>query len=79
MLGHWWWRIGIGALLGQRRLRNSRAFAGQCCWVIGVGALVGRWHCKGDCADALVSEGRDLTINLRGGRRGEGGRGEGGG
>ena len=62
-------------LLGWRRLRDSRAFAMQCCRVVGVGALVGWWHCHGVSACALVAEGRDLTINLRGGRRREGGGG----
>ncbi len=37
----------------------------------------GRWHCHSIGAGALVSEGRDLTINLKGERRGEGGGGRG--
>ncbi len=72
MLVHWWWRIGVGASLGRRRLRNSGAFAGQCCRVVGIGALVGRCCCHGIGAGTQVLEGRDLTINLRGGGRGEG-------
>ncbi len=72
MLVLWWQRIGVGASLGRLRLRNSGAFAGQCCRVVGVGALVGQWSCHGIGAGALVSEGRDLSINLSGGRRGEG-------
>jgi hypothetical protein len=73
MLVCWWQRIGVGALLGQRWLRDSGAFARGCCQVICVGALVGWWHCHIIGTGMLVLEGRDLTINLRGGRRGEGG------
>jgi hypothetical protein len=72
MLGRWWRGIGVRASLRRRRLCDSGAFAGQCFRVVGVGALVGWWRCHGVGADALVSEGRDLTINLRGVRRGEG-------
>jgi hypothetical protein len=72
MLVHRWQRIGVGARMGRRQLHDSRAVAGQCCRVAGVGALVGRCHCHGVGAGAQVSKGKDLTINLRGGRRGEG-------
>jgi hypothetical protein len=73
MLGRWWQQIGVGQSLGWRWLCNSGAFAKRCCWVVGVGPLVGRWRCYSIGAGALVLEERDSTINLRGGRRGEGG------
>jgi hypothetical protein len=72
MLGRWWRCIGIGALLGRRRLCNRGAFAGQCYQVVGIGALVGQCCCHSIGAGMLVLEESDLTINLRGGRRGEG-------
>jgi hypothetical protein len=73
MLVRWWWCIGIGALLGWQQLRDSGDFPRQCFWFVAISALVGRWHCHGIGAGTLVSKGRDLTINFRGGRRGEGG------
>ncbi len=63
-MGHGWWCIAVGGLLGWQRLRDSRAFAGQCCQVVGVAALVGRWHCHGIGAGTLVSEGRVLVPNV---------------
>jgi hypothetical protein len=77
MLVRWWRRISLGASLGRRWLRDSGAFAGRCCQVVCVGALVGRCRCHGVGAGAQVSEGRDLTINLRGGSGGERGAGRG--
>jgi hypothetical protein len=74
MLVRWWRRIGIGSLLGRWRLCNSGAFARQCCRVVGIGTLVGWCHCHGVGTGTVLEE-RDLTINLRGGRRGEGGGG----
>jgi hypothetical protein len=71
-LRHWWWHIGVGASLEWRQLCNSKTFSGEYCRVVGIGALVGRWCCHSIGAGAPVSDGRDLTINLRGGRRGVG-------
>jgi hypothetical protein len=72
MLVHWWQRIGVGASLGWRWLRNSRAFAGQCCRVVGVVTLVGRWRCYGISADALVLKGEGPDNQGEKGERGEG-------
>ncbi len=80
MTGIWWqcWGVGGGALaLGHHwdggGCATAGLFQGNYCWVVGVGTLVGLWHCHFVGAGMLVSEGRDLIINLRGGRRGEGG------